>query len=165
MSHVGLVCLCNNVAVCNCIVNTLWHYRATKLCNEITQLQVWHQSKHSRVQNRTPVFLKGCLFSRTVVADPIQWLWVTCGWVFLEIVCSLLEAYESHQQLHRDAVHQQQHCVRCAAEQCQASFRYHIGNRQDTPILPRLLHSLYDECRKSSGSCAHVSHTTIWAHK
>ena len=36
----------------------------------------------------------------SVVSDPIQWLWATCGWVFLEVVSSLMEACKSQQQLH-----------------------------------------------------------------
>jgi len=36
----------------------------------------------------------------------------TCGWVFLEVVFSLMQACESQQQLHGDGLHQE-HCVRC----------------------------------------------------
>ena len=48
----------------------------------------------------------------SVVWDPIQWLWATCGWVFLEVVFSLMEACGSQQQLHGDGLHQE-HCMRC----------------------------------------------------
>ena len=42
----------------------------------------------------------------SVVSDPIQWRRATCGWVFLEVVSSLMEACESQQQLHGDGLHQ-----------------------------------------------------------
>jgi len=42
----------------------------------------------------------------SLVSDPIQWLRDTCGWVFLEVVSSLMEACESQQQLHGDGLHQ-----------------------------------------------------------
>ena len=45
-----------------------------------------------------------------MVSDVIQWLSATCGWVFLEVVSSLMEACESQQQLHGDGLHQE-HCV------------------------------------------------------
>jgi len=48
----------------------------------------------------------------SVVSDPIQWLWATCGWVFLEVVSSLMEACELQQQLYGDGLHQE-HCVQC----------------------------------------------------
>ena len=35
----------------------------------------------------------------SVVSDPIQWLWAMCGWVFLEVVSSLVEACELQQQV------------------------------------------------------------------
>jgi len=46
----------------------------------------------------------------SVVLDPIQWLWAASGWVFLEVVSSLMEACESQQQLHGDGLHQE-HCM------------------------------------------------------
>jgi len=35
-----------------------------------------------------------------VVSHPVQWLLATCGWVFLEVVSSLMEACELQYQLH-----------------------------------------------------------------
>jgi len=49
-------------------------------------------------------------------------------WLGLPVVSSLMEACESQQQLHGDGLHQQ-HCVRCAATESQASFRYRVGSR------------------------------------
>jgi len=43
----------------------------------------------------------------SVVSDPIQWLWATCGLVLLEVVSSLMKACESQQQLHGDGLHQE----------------------------------------------------------
>jgi len=49
----------------------------------------------------------------SVVSDRIQWLSATCGWVFLEVVSSLMmETCESQQQLRGDGL-RQEHCVRC----------------------------------------------------
>jgi len=48
----------------------------------------------------------------SVVSDPIQRLWAKCGWVFLEVVSSLMEACDLQQQLHGDGLHQEQ-CMRC----------------------------------------------------
>ena len=78
----------------------------------------------------------------SVVPDPIQWFWATCGWDFLEVVSSLVEACESQQQLHGDGLHQQ-HCVRCAATESQASFRYHVGSRATPWNWPDYAHCHY----------------------
>jgi len=90
------------------------------------------------------VFSRGCLLpciGRTAVSDPVKWLWATCGWFFLEVVSSLMESCESQQLLHGDGLHQQ-HCVRCAATESQASFRYHVGTR-GTPWHCPDLHICY----------------------
>ena len=67
----------------------------------------------------------------------------TCGWVFLEVVSSLMEACESQQQLHGDGL-RQEHCVRCGQ---QISSVVPLPCRKaGTLILPRLPPlSLYDE--------------------
>ena len=40
----------------------------------------------------------------TVVSDMIHWLLATCGWVFLGIISSLMQACESQQQLQLSTV-------------------------------------------------------------
>jgi len=60
-----------------------------------------HTSRIANVHSSTPGKDRCSL-----VSDPIQWLRATCGWVFLEVVSSLMEACESQQQLHGDGLHQ-----------------------------------------------------------
>jgi len=48
----------------------------------------------------------------SVISDPIQWLWATSGWVFQEVISSLMEACKLQQQLHGNALNQE-YCMRC----------------------------------------------------
>ena len=121
-----------------------WQRKPASIDMERNYVTVTLCVKRSRVHNRTLVFSRGCLLpcvGRTTVSDSIQWLWATCGWVFLEVVSSLMESCESQQQLHGQGLHQQ-HCVRCAATESQASFRYHVGSRATPWHCPDLCASM-----------------------
>ena len=110
-----------------------------------SSLSSWHTLlERSHVRNRRcllPCLVVCC----SVVSDPIQWLWATCGWVFLEVVSSLMEACESQKRLHGDGLHHE-HCVRCGPiiSSVAPLLCWKVG---DTLTLPWLLHLLYDECK------------------
>jgi len=76
----------------------------------------------------------------SVVSDPVQRLWPTCGWVFLEVISSLMEACESQPQLRGDGLHLE-HCVWCG-QSISVIVLLPCWKAGDTLTLPWLLHLL-----------------------
>ena len=87
----------------------------------------------------------------SVVSDPIQWHWATCGWVFLEVIFVLKEACESQQQVYGDGLHQE-HCVQCS-QRISGIVPLPCWKAGDIQTLPWLLHLLHDKCKGSWVSC------------